>query len=312
LVLFDFAVTAQSATDPSAIASDGGAVKSGDIIIWNVNKPITLQPDSSIGTAAGTKADKTCFPVNSRFNVTKVAAAAKPTNTAEPSNTAATPADTQIVTGLFSSNWVFSVLHPAHFRAIPISKEKSQPKSGSKGDTAIQETNPCGSVASTVAVEDKTYKFTSDQLDDQDFYREGFTWGGLVLPFKFYFKDKSIKSNSAVVGFAGYEGWFPGVSLSAVIAAGGGTTPSTSAPTSVSNPGTGSGTSTNGNSSNNGSTSTTSTLVTYTVATGLIMAFGDSKTVKAGLMFGRDYQGNPNSFAYENKWWMALSIGAGF
>jgi hypothetical protein len=58
-------------------------------------------------------------------------------------------------------------------------------------------------------------------------------------------------------------------------------------------------------------TTNTTTLVTYTAAVGFIAAFGDG-TVKAGLMFGRDYQGNAAAFPYENKTWMALSIGAGF
>lgn len=284
------ATTSAASTTPASIQSDGGVVKSGDVIIWQVNKSVTLEPGNTPTTA--------CFPVRSRFNVTNVVAATKPagaattaaapataTSTAAPSTPPATTANTQIVSGHFSSSKAYSLLHPFHFDALP------------KTDGS---TPPCG-VDTPNAVLDTSYDFTADQLSKQDFFRQGFTWGGLVIPYKFYFKDKSIKSNSSIVGFAGYEGWFPGVSLSAVLAAGAGTAPSNSTSTNS----TGSTTSTTTNSS-------TETLVTYTVATGLIMAFGDSKTVKAGLMFGRDYQGNASAFAYENKWWMALSIGAGF
>jgi hypothetical protein len=40
-------------------------------------------------------------------------------------------------------------------------------------------------------------------------------------------------------------------------------------------------------------------------------AVGDSKTVKAGLMFGKDWQGKGAGLQYEGKTWIALSIGAG-
>jgi hypothetical protein len=276
-----------------------------------VSEIATAPPTKASGNAGPVTATKTCFPVGSRFNVTNVVAATKPASTSttdstskgnaassQPQGTAqnvssngstATPSNTQIVSGHFSSDTGFSILHLLHYHALPIS----------------QPTAPtlCGADAGEIAVLDKNYDFTADQLSKQEFYREGFTWGGLVIPYKFYFKDKSIKSNSSIVGFAGYEGWIPGASLSLVLAAGAGTTPSTTTPA-----GTVAGTGTTPGST----TSTSTTVVTYTVATGLILAFGDSKTVKAGLMFGRDYQGNASAFAYENKTWMALSIGAGF
>ena len=272
------ATTSAPTTTPATIQSDGGIVKSGDVIIWQVNKPITLEPNDKAAVTS-----TACFPVRARFNVTSVIAATKGAPTTA---SAATPSNTQIVSGHFEASTKNSLLHPFHRNVLP-------PKDGGVA--------PCGAGVPN-AESDKTYDFTADQLSKHDFYRQGFTWGGLVIPYKFYFKDKSIKSNSSIVGFAGYEGWFPGVSLSAVLAAGAGTTPSTSTST----------TATSTTARLTPTIPSTATLVTYTVATGLIMAFGDSKTVKAGLMFGRDYQGNASAFPYENKWWMALSIGAGF
>jgi hypothetical protein len=161
--------------------------------------------------------------------------------------------------------------------------------------TAGKET-PCGEAAPHMPALKQTYDFDAQTLSKQDAFREGFTWGGLVIPFKFYTKSHSVKSNASVVGFAGYEGWFPGVSLSAVAALGLGTAQS----------------STTSSGGNTGSGGSTSTLATYTAAVGVILAFGDGGTTKLGLMTGRDYQGNPATFAYENKQWISLSIGAGF
>jgi hypothetical protein len=249
-----------------------------------------------------------CFPKGSLFQVTSVLAgsssnatpstsgqAATPTNS--PSSATATPSASQlVVSGHFPSPDLYEhILHPWHVN-------NTEDFKGRDGNGGI---NLCSADAD-IAVLDRTYDFTADKLAKQEGYRGGFTWGGLVIPYKFYFKDRSIKSNTSVVGFAGWEGWFPGLSVSTVIAAGGGTAPG-STTSSSSTPATGGATT----STTTAATSST-TLVTYTAAVGFIVAFGDSGTVKAGLMFGRDYQGNAAAFPYENKTWMALSIGAGF
>lgn len=238
-------------------------------------------------------ASKLCFPKGSLFQVTSVLPATESPKAQSPaSGTGSTTGATQlpdptslIVSGHFPSDFYYRFLHPFHYN------------SKAKFDQA-QNDHACGNDGPDVAILDKTYDFTADKLAKQDGFRGGFTWGGLVVPYKFYFKDRSIKSNSSIVGFAGWEGWFPGLSVSTIVALGGGTAPS--APAAAQS---------TGSSSN---TSTSSTLVTYTAAAGFILAFGDSKNVKAGLIFGRDYQGNAATFAYENKTWMALSIGAGF
>jgi hypothetical protein len=240
-------------------------------------------PSQTDAPAKNAVHDAVCFPRNGLFSVTSVVAATKASvgagSTSADGNSAIV-SNTQLVSGHFASNP--GVFHPLNVnRHMPTS-------SGDNPQSA------CGSDATRSALADKDYSFTADQLDKQDFYREGFTWGGLVIPYKFYFKDKSIKSNSSVVAFAGYEGWFPGVSLAAVAAAGAGTSQT---PTTTTNA--------------TGTTATsTATTATYTAAIGVIATFGG--TTKAGLMFGRDYQGNASAFPYENKTWMALSIGAGF
>lgn len=289
---------AQSAATQSSIPSDGGAVKAGDVIIWKVNKTIQLESDlsggqtpspSNAGTAADT-AQTVCFPVNGRFDVTSVVAATK-SNSAG-SSTGATASNTQIVSGHFSSDTALSWFHWRHFHALP---GIAPPKPGAPAPQTTSAASACG--AAPLAAYDVTYNFTADRLNEQDFYRQGFTWGGLVIPYKYYFSDHSIKSNSSVVGFVGYEGWFPGVSLSGVVALGPGTAPTTSSP---------------GAGSTSNAASSSITAVTYTAALGVIASFGASQTLKAGLMIGRDYQSNPANFPYENKTWMALSIGAGF
>jgi hypothetical protein len=245
---------------------------------------------ASTGTAktadATSTAAKYCFPNNSRFNVTDVTAASASANSgsAGQTSTAAVPSTTQLVSGNFSNSKFGDIVHYIHSPALPL---------GTTGSPT-----PCGSEATQPVKYGETYTFTADQLAKNDYYRQGFTWGGLVVPFKFYFKDKSIKSNSSVVGFVGYEGWFSGVSIASVAAVGLGLAP-------------GSSTSTTSTTTTTSTTSaSTSTAATYTAAVGFIATFGG--VVKAGVMFGRDYQGNAAAFPYENKTWMALSIGAGF
>ncbi len=263
-------------------------------------------PATPVAPAQATTDLQRCFPKDSLFQVSSVIAAATTTpggsaggNTAAsppapPAATTATVSNTQLVSGYFSSTSGFWTFHWLHNDSIPLFSRKT-----AKGQPPATLQSPCVP-AWTVASYDTTYTFTADKLSEQDFIRNGFTWGGLVIPYKFYFTDKSIKSNSSTVAFAGYEGWFPGISLSAVLALGPGmTTTTTTTPATT-------------GTSPTPATTSSSTTVTYTAAVGFIAAFGDSKTVKAGLLFGRDYQGHGSGFQYENKTWMALSIGAGF
>jgi len=292
------AKAAAAATATTAQTSTAAAQKAEldrDIAEAYIAGATTALSDLQSASTGTTKTDdatsagaKYCFPNNSRFNVTDVTAASASPKAAGAgqTGTAAVPSTTQLVSGNFSNSKFGDIVHYWHSPALP---------PGTTGSPT-----PCGSEATQPVKYGETYTFTADQLAKNDYYRQGFTWGGLVVPFKFYFKDKSIKSNSSVVGFVGYEGWFSGVSIASVAAVGLGLAPGSSTST----------TSTTTTTSTSTTSASTSTSATYTAAVGFIATFGG--VAKAGVMFGRDYQGNAAAFPYENKTWMALSIGAGF
>jgi len=273
--------TAWSADASSVIPSSGDNVKAGDIIYFRSDAPIF---NESVAADGGTPSTTTfCAPSKSRFEVQSITAAKSATPTANakgktPSATGATPADTQIVVG------TFPVRRGLHRKSVP---DKS---------TATK----CFDSPAQPVVMGTPYEFTSDKLDKVSTQRMGFTWGAMVIPYKFYFSDKSFKSNPSTVAFAGYEGYFPGVSIAGVAAVGPGLT---SVPQSSSS---------GSSSTTSGSNSTTNTIsaVTYTAAAGFIVTFGGS--IKGGVLFGRDWQGSGSGFKYENKTWMALSIGTSF
>jgi hypothetical protein len=229
-----------------------------------------------------------CAPAFSRFEVQSVTPAASKsatnaTGTSSAPSAKPTPADTQIVTGSFpsASEWF-------HLAAIP-GRPSGNPQSA------------CYKPEANLVVYDTPYQFTSDDFTKVSSQRMGFTYGAMVIPYKFYFTDKSFKGNPSTVAFAGYEGYFPGVSLAGVLALGPGvasTSQSSTQPTTTSG------------STPPSSTNTSSNAVTYTAAAGFIVTFGGS--FKGGILFGRDWQGKGAGFKYENKTWMALSIGAGF
>jgi hypothetical protein len=114
-------------------------------------------------TSSGTKtvtSSPVCFPADAHFNVTSVVAATKTANTGA---ARATPADTQIVYGHFSSNDGFQWLHLFHFHALP--------PASVVGTTAWRPEAPTGRGAR------QDLRFTADQLSKQDFRREHLTWG---------------------------------------------------------------------------------------------------------------------------------------
>jgi hypothetical protein len=282
------------ATQPGAAADAKSAAASAYLVAATdaLTTSVTAVSASDTSTATTTDGPPKCFPADSLFQVSNVVAAS---TTPADSSAKTTASNTQLVSGSFSSKSGWSTFHFRHRNALNFPRD-------APGGVAPPDTPKlCGSGVE-LASYDQTYDFTADQLRKQDFVRLGFTWGVLVIPYKFYLTDRSIKSNSSTVAFAGYEGWFPGASVSAVVALGPGLTTSSTSTTSTGTPSTTPSTSTN----------KSTTFVTYTAATGLIAAFGDSKTVKAGLLIGWDFQGKGSGFQYEGKTWLALSIGAGF
>jgi hypothetical protein len=317
----------------SVIPSSGDAVKAGDILFFRSDAPIftevftqsksdsgrsnaapnpaltpataaTPSPAAGSAPAAPVAAptppksspaaeSRLCAPAHSRFNVqsispaassSAVTAAAKDANAAKSDAGNPTPADTQLVVGVFPRKYWFHMLAKNNFRASD--------KAAAKG-AAGSDTNCVGYDEVTY---DVPYQFNASDLSKVATQRMGFTWGALVIPYKFYFTDKSIQGNPSTVAFAGYEGWFPGVSLALVGSAGLGVSTGSSNSTTT--------------STTNGTTGTGSSAAIYTVAAGFIATFGGS--IKAGVMFGRDYESNAAGFKYENKTWMALSVGTSF
>jgi hypothetical protein len=273
----------KSSDSNSVISSSGDKVKPGDIIYFRSDAPIFNESVAPNGDKPSTTTF--CAPSNSLFEVQSItpATSAAPAADADAkgkSPTGATAADTQIVVGTFP---VHSGL--LHRQSVP--------------DKATATLSKCFDSPAQPVVMGTPYEFTSDKLDKVSTQRMGFTWGAMIIPYKFYFSDKSFKSNPSTVAFAGYEGYLPGVSIAGVAALGPGLT-------SVS---TSSGASGSTTPASNTNTSTISA-VTYTAAAGFIVTFGGS--IKGGVLFGRDWQGSGSGFKYENKTWMAVSIGTSF
>jgi hypothetical protein len=235
---------------------------------------------SSNSMAGSSKAVNSSSGAASSINASSKSGASGATGT---SSTAPT------VQGYYPSKFLFF-----HFKAIPQYAPLRGRNSGSLTPPATA-VSPCGT-GTRLPSYDALYQFQATDTNVGAYYREGFTWGGMVIPYKFYLKDKTFKGNPSTVAFVGYEGWFPGMSLAGVVALGPGVAQSASTASTISSP--------------SSKSSSTSTAVTYTAATGLVVTFGGS--IKAGLLVGWDWQGSGNNFQYEGKTWVALSIGASF
>ncbi len=274
-------------------------------------------PPAAATSAAQEK--KLCAPMYSRFNVQSVTAGSKVPSSATPSSSPnadststakqpskatsatgkATQADTVIVIGSFASDPKLF-----HGSALPFPPPPGSPattkwlykiRNPAGGSDLSASDITCNNEKGNIVAYDVPYEFTSDEFQRVRSQRMGFTWGGLVVPYKFYVSDRSFQSNSSAVGYVGYEGYFPGVSLAGIVALGPGTTSTTQTTPATTMAAT---------------TSKTTTAVTYTAATGVVATFGGA--FKFGLVAGWDWQGHGQGFKYEGKTWVALSIGAGF
>jgi hypothetical protein len=290
---------ADSGNSSTVLPTSGSAVKDGDIIFFRSDAKIFQK------TIDNNASDVLCAPAFSRFNVQSVIAANKTSNSgAGPSDTAqASASNTQMVIGSFTSD--AKIFHDqalpylptsgkggGSFLAIKDSAAKKVDKTKFASDSGCNGSHD----VSTLVDYDVPYEFTADSFQKVRSQRMGFTWGGLVVPYKFYVNDHSFHSNASAVGYVGYEGYFPGVSLAGIVALGPGTTSTAQA--------------TPATTTQAASTTKTTTAVTYTAATGVVATFGGA--LKFGLVVGWDWQGKGTGFAYEGKTWLALSIGAGF
>lgn len=249
---------------------------------------VTAPADSSQSQSSGTN-QKLCAPPKTGFEVSSISAAS---TTDSKKTKGATPANTQLVYGVFPSN------PPLHQRW----QNNSLPTTNS-GKTAAATSGACSGF--TLVQQDVPYQFEASDLDKVTSQRMGFTWGALVVPYKFYLSDKSIKGNPSTLLYAGYEGWGPGVSLAFVGSAGLGVSTSSSSNSTTAN----ASTTSSSPSTSTASNSTASTAL-YTIATGFIATFGGA--MKAGVLFGWDYQASGTGFKYQGKTWAAFSIGTSF
>ncbi|RZL02887.1 MAG: hypothetical protein EOP36_07015 [Rubrivivax sp.] len=116
------------------------------------------------------------------------------------------------------------------------------------------------------------YKAPKASLQYHDMKRSGFTFGGLVVPFKFRLGSaKEIVSSATIAPYFGYRtGWFEGVGLTftPVLSAGLGLVPVVDTV--------------------NGSTSTKAA---FSTAVGFVIGSSKNDAFQAGFLLGRDYLG---------------------
>jgi hypothetical protein len=125
--------------------------------------------------------------------------------------------------------------------------------------------------------------------------RTGWVYGGLVLPFKYHFDDKSFGASTSVGPYVGRRSSFGAASYTWALTAG-------LTPISVT------GTDSNGNQQ-------TTALTAYTYAAGLIFEISKSSTpFRGGLFFGKDVVSSTSAvpYAHNRKNWLAFQLGYDF
>jgi hypothetical protein len=116
--------------------------------------------------------------------------------------------------------------------------------------------------------ESTQYSIKKVDLLSHDYFRSGVTFGGLVVPFKFYLgDDKKISPSSTVAPYIGFRGPAPfGLTFTPIISAGLGLVP-------VSNP----------------NTDKTETKSAFSTAIGLVLSSSKNQSFNAGLVIGKDF-----------------------
>lgn len=152
------------------------------------------------------------------------------------------------------------------------------------------------SVALTACPEEKRvndvtlYSIKKVDLLVYDFRRSGVTFGGLVVPFKYYIGgDKKISPSSSVAPYIGFRGPAPfGLTFTPIISAGLGLVP-------VSNPG----------------TDKTETKTALTAAAGFVLSSSKNQSFNAGLVIGKDYLSRDDraSDPTVSKAWFSVYLG---
>jgi hypothetical protein len=312
-------------TTSSGVTSAGDAIKPGD--------RLALKADAAIFSRQSKPSDPPayCAWAYTVFAVDSVTAPTTKISTPPPADGATTPVRTTItnkadgssetdVTGAAKvASSTTDTLISVHIKYVPSATSlfhispkdptrcdgKTLLKANSSSPAAAKSENENGADANNgVAADDTTtlvqmrneYTISATQLGKYGNFRQGFTWGGLTIPYKFELKDHSFQATPSVASYAGYESWLAGVSYAIVGALGLG-----------------------GSSQANQSTATTPTTTSpnsggtkalYTAGVGFVFTLG--ATFKGGILTGKDWAGSGAGYKYEGRTWLALTLGAGF
>jgi hypothetical protein len=139
----------------------------------------------------------------------------------------------------------------------------------------------------------EVYRVAKSELDQYGFSRSGWVYGALLVPYKYYFHDKSFSSATTIGPYLGYRMDGLGINTSAVASIG-------LSSLTVANP-TGSG--------------DTSTIQGFSFAIGFIGNVNkNDNPMTFGVLVGKDWAGSNSSVPYkhEGKTWAAIEIGFSF
>lgn len=139
----------------------------------------------------------------------------------------------------------------------------------------------------------EVYKIPKDMLVQYGYFRSGWVYGALLVPYKYHFDDKSFSSATTIGPYLGYRMGGLGVETAFIGSFG-------LSSLSVANP-SGSG--------------DTSTIQGFSAAIGLIGGVRkNSNPMRFGVMLGKDWAGSNSAVRYkhEGKAWVAVQIGFSF
>lgn len=137
------------------------------------------------------------------------------------------------------------------------------------------------------------YKISKQKLTEYGYYRSGWVYGALLVPYKYFFHDKSFASATTIGPYLGYSMGGLGFNTSFVASVG-------LSSLAVANP--------NGDGD-------TSTIQGFSAAIGLIGGvYKNNNPLRFGILLGKDWAGSNSTVPYkhEGKTWVAVQIGFSF
>jgi len=140
---------------------------------------------------------------------------------------------------------------------------------------------------------DEIYRVHLDVLQQHGYYRSGWVYGALLVPYKYHFHDKSFSSATTIGPYLGYRMGGLGFETAFVTSIG-------LSSLAVANP--------NGGGD-------TSTIQGFSFAIGIIgNANKNNDPMTFGVLFGRDWAGSNSAVPYthEGRTWAAVQIGFSF